>query len=61
MCELEPSVSTVPGVFITRLELHVLPVSIEYLQEDILRESIAPRTTRPSKTTAERPLSTTEE
>jgi len=38
MCELEPSISTVPFDFITGLELEDLSVSLKYLQEDLLRE-----------------------
>lgn len=36
MCEFEPPVSTVPEVFIMGLEFIELPMSIKYLQEDIL-------------------------
>jgi hypothetical protein len=36
MCEFEPSVSTVPDIFITGVRFVELPVSIKYLQEDVL-------------------------
>lgn len=38
MCELEPPISTVPHMFITRLKFMELSVGIEYFQEDILWE-----------------------
>jgi hypothetical protein len=53
MCELEPSVSTVPDVFIMGVGFMELPVSIKYLQEDI-REFID-RHGRPSNSTTEHP------
>ena len=36
VCELEPSVSAVPYILITGVGFVELPVSIKYLQEDIL-------------------------
>jgi hypothetical protein len=40
MCELEPPISATPDAFITGLEFDVFPISIKYLQEYILWESI---------------------
>jgi hypothetical protein len=40
MCELEPPISAVPDALIIGAGVHVFPVSIKYLQEYILWESI---------------------
>ena len=40
MCELEPSIYAVPDIFITGVGFVELPVSIKYLQQDILGEFI---------------------
>jgi hypothetical protein len=59
VCEFEPSVSTIPDIFITGVGFVEFPVSIKYLQEDILGRPESDRCTSKTESLESEPKNKT--